>query len=146
MRLLTLVAIFIGATLIGAAVAAQEERPVPSDSSRITIPGCAKDRTFIVGEPEGREIAATGIQSGRRFRLSGPRSVLDDIRKREGSMVEITGLVRKSDLAGPGGVRLFGGRVRIGGAPPRDRNDPMYNQVVIDVESFQLLPDACQTR
>ena len=142
MRLQVLVAILVGA----AALAAQEERPVPNDSSRITIPGCAKDRTFIVGEPEGREIAATGIQSGRRFRLSGPRSVLDDIRKREGSMVEVTGLVRKADLAGPGGVRLFGGRVRIGGAPPRDRNDPMYNQVVIDVESFQLLPDSCRNR
>lgn len=142
MRLQVLVAILIGA----AGLAAQEERPVPADSSRITIPGCAKDRTFVVDIPQGRESASNGILPGRRFRLSGPRTVLDDIKRREGSMVEITGLVRKSDLAGPGGVRLFGGRVRIGGAPPRDRNDPMYNQVVIDVESFQLLPDACTTR
>jgi hypothetical protein len=126
--------------------AAQEERPVPSDSSRIRIAGCAHDRAFIVDVPQGREDVNNGIAPGRRFRLSGPRGVLDDIRRREGSMVAITGLVRKSDLAGPGGVRLFGGRVRIGGAPPRDRNDPMYNQVVIDVESFQLLPDSCPTR
>ena len=129
-----------------ASVAAQEERPVPSDSSRVRIAGCARDRAFVVDVPQGRESASNGIAPGRRFRLSGARNVLDDIRRREGSMVEITGLVRKSDLAGPGGVRLFGGRVRIGGAPPRDRNDPMYNQVVIDVESFQLLPDSCPTR
>jgi hypothetical protein len=130
---------------------AAQERPVPSDSSRITIPGCARDRTFVVMQPEGREMAVTGIEPGRRFRLSGPRQVLDDIRKREATMVEITGLVRKSDLAGPGGVRLLGGRVRIGGALPRDPGrdpvrDPMYNQIVIDVEGFQLLPDRCPAR
>ena len=128
------------------AVAAQE-RPVPNDSSRITIPGCARDRAFVVGQPDGHEIGASGIRPGRRFRLSGPRRVLDDIRKREATMVEITGLVRKSDMAGPGGLRMFGGRVRIGGALPRDPvRDPMYNQVVIDVEGFQLLPDLCPAR
>lgn len=128
------------------AVAAQE-RPVPTDSSRITIPGCVRDRSFVVGQPDGHELGASSIQPGRRFRLSGPRRVLDDIRKREATMVEITGLVRKSDLAGPGGLRIFGGRVRIGGAMPRDPvRDPMYNQVVIDVEGFQLLPDPCPAR
>lgn len=90
---------------------------------------------------------ATGIQPGRRFRLAGSRAVLDDIRQREAHMVEITGLVRKADMAGPGGLTFLGGRVRIGGAPQRDAvRDPMYNQVVIDVEGFQLLPDACPRR
>ena len=73
--------------------------------------------------------------------------MLDDIKAREGSMVEITGLVRKADMAGPGGVTILGGRVRIGGATPRDPvRDPMYNQVVIDVEGYQLLPDQCPDR
>ena len=127
--------------------ASAQERPIPSDSNRITIAGCARDRAFVVGIPEGREVTQSGVQPGRRFRMSGPRQVLDDIRKREGSMVEITGLVRKSDMAGPGGVSILGGRVRIGGATPRDpMRDPMYNQVVIDVEGYQLLPDPCPTR
>ena len=128
-------------------LAAAQERPVPGDSTRISIPGCARDRAFIVGEPDGHEVTATGIRPGRRFRLSGPRRLLDDIKKREGAMVEITGLVRKSDMGGPGGVTLLGGRVRIGGATPRDPvRDPMYNQVVIDVESFRPLPDRCRPR
>ena len=133
--------------LLVATAASAQERPVPSDSARITIPGCAKDRLFVVEHAEGRESRATDVAPGRRFRLSGPRSILDDIRKREGSMVEITGLVRKSDLSGPGGLTLLGGRVRIGGTPQRDpARDPMYNQVVIDVEGFQLLPDRCPAR
>jgi hypothetical protein len=132
---------------LAAVATAAQERPVPSDSSRVTIPGCARDRSFIVDRPQGREVRGADIPPGRRFRLSGPRQLLDDIHRREGRMVEITGLVRKSDLAGPGGVRLFGGRVRIGGAPQRDAmRDPMYNQVVIDVEAFQLLPDDCPSR
>ena len=126
---------------------AAQERPVPNDSNRITIAGCARDRAFVVGIPEGRDVTQSGIQPGRRFRLSGPRPILDDIKRRELSMIEITGLVRKADMAGPGGVTLMGGRIRIGGAPQRDAvRDPMYNQVVIDVEGYQLLPDACPSR
>src|SRR5262245_12299914 len=128
-------------------LAAAQEKRVPSDSARITVPGCAKDRVFIVGQPEGRDSPPTDLQVGRRLRLSGSRNVLNDIKKHEGRMVDLTGLVRKSDLAGPGGLRVFGGRVRIGGAQPQDPiRDPMYNQVVIDVEGFQLLPDGCPTR
>jgi hypothetical protein len=131
------------------AVAAAQERPVPNDSTRITVPGCAKDRLFVVGEAEGRENRSRGIAPGRRFRLSGPRAVLNDIKRREATMVEVTGLVRKADMAGPGGVSLLGGRVRIGGTSPSPRDpirDPMYNQIVLDVEGFQVLPDACPAR
>jgi hypothetical protein len=127
--------------------AGAQERSVPNDSTRITIAGCARDRVFIVGEPEGRDPVSPDIRSGRRFRLAGPRAVLDGIRRREATMVMITGLVRKADMAGPGGVTFLGGRVRIGGAPQRDpMRDPMYSQVVIDVEGFQVLPDGCPAR
>jgi hypothetical protein len=130
-----------------ASAAAGQERPVPSDSTRITIPGCAKDRLFVVEQAQGHENTATSVAPGRRFRLSGPRNVLDDIRRREATMVEITGLVRKSDISGPGGVTFLGGRVRIGGQLPRDPvRDPMYNQIVLDVEGFQVLPDPCPAR
>jgi hypothetical protein len=142
---LTLIGVFVA--LAAAHPAAGQERPVPNDSTRISLTGCARDRAFVVGTPVGREVTATEIQPGRRFRLSGPRRVLDDIKRRERSMVEITGLVRKADMAGPGGVTILGGRVRIGGATPRDPvRDPMYNQVVIDVEGYQLLPDQCPDR
>ena len=140
--------VIVAFLLAFASAAAGQERPVPSDSTRITVPGCAKDRLFVVEQAQGRENTATGVAPGRRFRLSGPRRVLDDIRRREATMVEITGLVRKSDIAGPGGVTLLGGRVRIGGASPmRDPvRDPMYNQIVLDVEGFQVLPDPCPSR
>src|SRR5215510_4278937 len=55
-----------------AAVAAQEqERKVPNDSQRITVPGCANGRTFIVAAREGHEPTSGELAPGRRFRLSG---------------------------------------------------------------------------
>ena len=148
MRLLTA---FVVALAAGGLLAAQERDTVPRDSTRLSMRGCTKDRVFTSAPRPDHEPVGADIAPGRRFRLSGPRRLLDDIKAREGSMVEVTGLVRKNALAGPGGVTMFGGRVRIGGRLPQDpvgdpRRDPMYNVVVIDVESFRLLLEPCPAR
>ena len=101
------------------------ERPVPKDSVRVSIPGCSKGSAFVVTEsPEG-ERTSVEIKTGRRFRLTGKKELLNEIKAREGYMIEVTGIVRKNDLAGPGGITLGGGRVRIGGGAPRvERRQP----------------------
>ena len=136
-------------TVLAGSMAAQE-REVPRDSSRISIPGCATDRQFVVSPPPEDEPIRSDVQPGRRFRLNGAKAVLDAIERREGTMIEITGLVRKSQLAGPGGISIAGGRVRIGGVPQSPMSDasrdPMYNVVVIDVESWRQLAGSCQDR
>ena len=148
MRVLILVAF----ALMSASLLHAQERKVPGDSSRISIPGCAKGRTFIVAQPPEHEPVRSEIEAGRRFRLSGPKKILNDIRVHEPSMIEVTGLVRKSQLAGPGGVTVAGGRIRIGGGLPQSpissdpRRDPLYGQVVIDVESWRQLPESCPAR
>jgi hypothetical protein len=135
----------------GAFLAAQEQAKVPRDSSRIAIPGCTRDRVFIVADAPDHEPVGTRLEPGRRFRLAGKREVLDAIKAREGTMVEVTGLVRKADLEGSGGVRLFGGRVRIGGAQPQAplsdvQRNSSYAEVVLDVESYRMLTDSCPSR
>jgi hypothetical protein len=127
-----------------------QEREVPKDSARISIPGCARGRTFIVGT-RADEPVRSDVAPGRRFRLSGPKAILDQIKKQESNMVEVTGLVRKSQLAGPGGVSTAGGRVRIGGGDPRQAlgdpgRDVGYNEAVLDLESWRPLPEACKAR
>ena len=136
------------ALISSALLAAQEQAKVPKDSARIAIPGCTRDRVFIVAEAPDHEPVGTRLEPGRRFRLAGKRELLDDIKRREGTMVEVTGLVRKSDLEGSGGVRLFGGRVRIGGAQPQAplsdvQRNSTYAEVVLDVESYRMLTDPC---
>lgn len=127
-----------------------QEREVPKDSERISIPGCARGSAFVVTAPASYELASE-VEAGQRFRLSGPKAVLNQIKARERSMVEITGLVRKSQRRGAGGISIAGGRIRVGGAVPRSpvadpARDPAYNVVVIDVESWRPMPDSCPAR
>ena len=149
-HLLPVLLIVSGASLI----AQEQERKVPNDSQRITVPGCAKGRTFIVAAREGHEPTSGELAPGRRFRLSGDKDILKEIEKREGMMVQVTGLVRKAELAGPGGITTGGGRVRIGGGPPQAQvgggpsNTPtgVRTDAVLDVEAWDRLPESCPSR
>jgi hypothetical protein len=129
-----------------------QERPVPSDSARVAIPGCAKGRAFIVSKSPEHEPAQTDIAPGRRFRLSGPKDVLNDIKKHEGRLIEVTGLIRKAALQGPGGIPIAGGRVRVGaGLPQAPTGEPSrtltnYEQPVLDVEGWRQLDQNCSLK
>jgi hypothetical protein len=126
-----------------------QERPVPNDSARVAIPGCAKGRTFIVAPTPEHEPSQVEIAPGRRFRLNGDKDVLGDIKKREGQLIEVTGLVRKADLKGPSGIAVGGGRVRVGGGMPSSPTGDVshtvtsYEQAVLDVEGWRLLGENC---
>jgi hypothetical protein len=150
-RLLVAVTIASG-SLVTVPVVAQE-REVPKDSVLVVLQGCARNRTFIVGPRSEHAAGQLEIEPGRRFRLNGPKKVLDEIKKGEDRMVEVRGLIRRADLAKPGGISLAGGRVRIGGGDPRAplgggnvTRDPAYNQIVMDVESSRPLGDSCPAR
>jgi hypothetical protein len=120
-----------------------QERPVPPDSERLSLPGCSKNRTFIVAEGPEHEPKQVTIAPGRRFRLEGPKEILEDIKRRDGRMIEVTGLIRKAAIS-PGSVAVAGGRIRISGGVPRQGNfdparDSAYNQDIIDVSGWRLI-------
>ena len=129
-----------------------QERPVPSDSARVAIPGCAKGNAFIVAKSPEHEPTQVDIAPGRRFRLSGPKDILSDIKKHEGRLIEVTGLIRKAALNGPGGIPMAGGRVRIGaGVPQSPTGEPSrsltgYDQPVLDVEGWRQLDENCSVK
>jgi hypothetical protein len=133
---------------IGITLAAQEERPVPKDSVRVSIPGCSKGSAFVVTEsPEG-ERTSVEIKTGRRFRLTGKKDLMNEIKAREGYMIEVTGIIRKNDLQGPGGITLGGGRLRIGGGAPVSNGGsptqaPPSANAILDVEGFRPLGEPC---
>jgi hypothetical protein len=143
------VAAFATLVALGSLSAAQE-KPVPKDSTRVTVAGCAKGRAFVVRMREEPE-PSQAVAEGRRFRLEGPKKILEEIKKHEANMVQVTGIVRSSQLSAGGGVPVTrGGGVRVGGGPINQdptksdpMRDPMYNVTVMDVESWQPLPDSC---
>ena len=141
-------ALFLAASM--AAVAAAQETKVPEDSQLVSINGCAKNGNFIVGERREDQPGSLEIEPGRRFRLEGPKKLLNDIKLHQRTAMQVTGLIRKIDVNGPQGVSVMGGRVRIGGARvPQDpisnpARDPAYNQSVMDVRSWKALTGDCR--
>src|SRR5689334_17626925 len=134
-------------SLMFVAALSAQERKVPKDSTRVSIPGCSKGSAFVVTASPEPDRTSTEIATGRRFRLTGPNEVLAEIKKREGSMIEVTGLVKKSDL-NEGGIRLGGGHVRIGGANPQDPisgpgRAPVSGNAILDVEGWRPLAESC---
>ena len=141
-------ALFLAASM--AAVAAAQETKVPDDSQLVSLNGCAKNGNFIVGERREDQPGSLEIEPGRRFRLEGPKKLLNDIKLHQRTAMQVTGLIRKIDVNGPQGVSVMGGRVRIGGARvPQDpisnpTRDPAYNQAVMDVRSWKALTGDCR--
>lgn len=88
------------------------------------------------------------IELGTKVRLEGDKKVLAEIKKREGSMVEVTGLMKQSEVVQPG-VGLAGGKVRITPVMPSSRSPavaPPPPAPILDVESYRLLNASCQKR
>jgi hypothetical protein len=134
---------------VGSVLAAQE-REIPKDSELVTVRGCASGRNFIVAPRSEDQPGTLEIEPGRRLRLNGPGKLLDEIKKRERMMVEVTGLMKKSQVK-ESGIAIAGGRIRIGGGVPQSpitdpRRDPAYNQTILDVTSYRPLPEPCTDR
>ena len=115
------------AALIAAflSAAAAQETKVPDDSALVSINGCAKNGNFIVGDRREDQPGSLEIEPGSRFRLEGPKKLLSEIKARQRTALQVSGLIRKIDVNGPQGVGVLGGRVRIGGA--RVPQDPIAN-------------------
>jgi hypothetical protein len=144
--------IAIGALLAAAGPLAAQETKVPSDSELVSLPGCSKGRVFTVFEAPEHEPRQTTVAVGRHFRLNGHKDVLTSIHLHEGQLIEVTGLVKKADLTGPGGIGLAGGKVRIGGPQPRSAvgnpaMDASYNNTgTIDVSAWRQLGVGCPSK
>ena len=120
---------------------------MPKDSTRLSISGCARGRVFTVGRDPDHESSFV-MELGRKVRLQGDKKVLADIKAHEGSMVEITGLIKQSDIRQPG-VGLAGGRVRITPVMPNGRTStpgPGPSPPILDVESYRPLNASCPKR
>jgi hypothetical protein len=115
---------------------------------RLSISGCARGRVFTVDRNPEHEVGSTVLEYGSKARLEGPKTLLQEIKARERSMIEITGLIKLSDTRQPG-IGLAGGRVRIAPATPLGRgvpHDPGPQPPIIDVESWRLLNASCPSR
>jgi hypothetical protein len=143
------IVIAIALVAASSSLSSAQERPVPKDSTRLSISGCANGRVFTVGRDPEHESSFV-IALGTKVRLEGDKKVLAEVKKHEGSMLEVTGLMKQSDVVQPG-VGLAGGKVRITPVMPNTNGrspgvDPGPPPPILDVESYRLLNASCPSR
>jgi hypothetical protein len=138
--------VFVVAALLNGTPGGQETKPVPKDSVRVFVPGCAKGRMFTAGARNEEHAGGSPIPEGMRLRMSGPKKLMAEIKGQEGLVIEITGLMKKGQpgqgIALGRGVRITGGSSPYGGGLP----GPGGGQIMIDVEGWRRLPGQCSAR
>lgn len=126
---------------------AQETKPVPKDSVRVVVPGCTKGYIFTASRRTEDEPASVDIPEGMHIRMNGPKKTMAEIKAHEGSMIELTGLMKKGQFK-PDGVGIGGGvRIAPGPAPGGSlAGSPNVSQVMIDVEGWRSTGRNCPDR
>lgn len=149
--------LLLAATAAVYAQSPQEPKPIPKDSVQVVTQGCLKGRAFYSigrGELDPRredpELQSGPNVAGLTFRLAGPKPVMQDVKKHNGRLVEVVGLVRKAALADNGspGKRIGNTRVIIGGGQGAGTTTgrggvPVASVAVMDVTSVRYVSDVC---
>ena len=153
MLMLLLAVVLSGAgwvTLDAADSTTQEARKIPSDSVEVSSQGCLKGRVFTAtGQPPDEHTVKGPDISGKSFRITGEREVMDLAKRYNGQFVEVVGIVRKAALDDQGiGMRVGRGtRVIIGapGSDPTRMNAPAAAPSIaaMDLIAIRLLEDSC---
>lgn len=143
----TTAVITIAIAALSGPLVAQESKPVPKNSVRVSIPGCTKGQIFTAGRRTEDQPGSVDIREGMHLRMNGPKSLIAEIKAHEGSMIEITGLMKKGQY-GPPGVGLGGGVRIMPGSPPTGGMSPGANvsQIMIDVEGWRPTVGECASR
>ena len=147
MRTIAVIIIAV-AMLLGVPLTAQERKPVPRGSVRVSFPGCSKGYIFTAGRRTQDEPGTVDIPAGMHVRMNGPKAIMAEIKAHEGTMIEITGLMKKGQY-GPagvgvgGGVRITPGPASTGGSTP---SIPISGQILIDVEGWRPVVGDCPSR
>jgi hypothetical protein len=136
------------AAALSGALLAQESKPVPKDSVRVLIPGCTKGFVFTAGPRTRDQPGSVNVPEGMHMRMNGPKKVIAEIKAHEGSMIELTGLMKKGQYGADGvgiggGVRIAPGPGPIGGSLA---GGPGGGQIMIDVEGWRPILGDCPSR
>jgi hypothetical protein len=140
--------VIVALAVLSGPLVAQENKPVPKDSVRVTIPGCTKGYIFTAGHRTEDHPGSVDIPEGMHLRMNAPKKMMAEIKTREGSMIEISGLMKKGQFRPDGvgigrGVRVTPGPAPTGGGLP---GNPGIGQSLIDVEGWRPVVGDCRSR
>ena len=136
------------AFMLSALLGAQETKPVPKDSVRVFIPGCSKGLIFTAGARTEDRTGDSYVPEGMHVRMNGPKALMAEIKSQQGSMIEITGLMKKGQFAQDGVTVGRGVRITPGSSPSSGSvlPSPGAGQIMIDVEGWRRIRGDCPSR
>jgi predicted nucleotidyltransferase len=78
----TTTVVIAAVAVLSGPIAAQEQKPVPKDSVRVSIPGCTKGYIFTAGRRTVDEPGSVSVPEGMHFRMNGPKKLMAEINDR----------------------------------------------------------------
>jgi hypothetical protein len=124
----------------------QDKPKVPKDSIELTVIGCLKGRILKTIDERQADVESGPYVGERTFRLAGKKDVMEEVKRHDGHLVEVMGIVKRSALDEKG-IKV--GRVEIGGGSPvagRGGSIPSGtdNVPVMDASAVRLRSTACR--
>jgi hypothetical protein len=123
----------------------QEKPKVPKDSIELVISGCLKGRLLAVSEVRQTDTQAGPVIQARSFRLAGKGEIMDQVKKENHHLVDVTGLIKRSALYEPG-MKIGKGIVISGGQPAAGSGrSPVPSEFVpvLDVSTIRARATSC---
>lgn len=124
----------------------EQERPkIPKDSLELVLTGCLKGRLLAVSELRQPDTQSGPDVRAKSFRLAGKGDLMKEIKKQDGNLVEVGGLVKRSALSQPE-VKIGKGIVISPGRPVAGsgRLPPPSDLIpVLDVQFVRLRSTSC---
>ncbi|MEO7275480.1 MAG: hypothetical protein ABIX28_04030 [Vicinamibacterales bacterium] len=134
--------------LTGAQADSQERPRIPDDSVELNVQGCLKGRVLSVSNTRETDTQRGPIVRGKSFRLAGKGDIMKEVKKEDGSFVEVTGVVKRSALDSKG--ISIGKRVKVGGGSPvsgtRSMPDPVADVAVMDITAVRHRSNSCAVK
>ena len=100
---------------------------------------------MITGDELVEAPGSTDVPPGMHLRLNAPKKMMADIKAHEGTLIQVTGLIKKGQY-GPGGIGVGGVRI-MPGTNPQSGTLSMgapANLVMMDVEGWQQAAGECR--
>ena len=121
----------------------KQERPrVPDDSIELMVIGCLKGRVLTTVANRQRDVEVGPFVGSRHFRLAGKREVMDDVKKHNGHLVEVVGIVKRSALDDQG-IKVGSATIRPATPSAGRLPSPADNVDVMDATSVRLRSTTC---
>ena len=137
-------ALFAVALLPLMAAAQQPQAPPKQDPSKaaVEVTGCVRGSTLT--ETNLRVGGASDENPARRWRLRGPKALMNQIKEHAGREIEIVGTTKSAESMVTAGRRIGKTNIYIGGDASRTARDPLPDLPTIDVERFEPTGERCR--